>query len=63
MIGTQIDSSVKPFDIEVKCLEKGLCTTVAGADVVRFLPPLTISDKEVEQGLSIYKEVLESFCK
>ena len=63
MIGTQIDSSVKPFDIEVKCLEKGLCTTVAGADVVRFLPPLTISDKEVEQGLLIYKEVLESFCK
>ena len=63
MIGTQIDSSVKPFDIEVKCLEKGLCTTTAGADVVRFLPPLTISDKEIEEGLAIYKSVLESFCK
>lgn len=63
MIGTQIDSSVKPFDIEVKCLEKGLCTTTAGADVVRFLPPLTISDKEIEEGLAIFKEVLESFCK
>ena len=62
MIGTQIDSSVKPFDIEVKCLEKGLCTTTAGADVVRFLPPLTISDKEIEEGLAIYKSVLESFC-
>ncbi|MCI5606300.1 MAG: acetylornithine/succinylornithine family transaminase [Spirochaetia bacterium] len=63
MIGTQIDSSVKPFDIEVKCLEKGLCTTTAGTDVVRFLPPLTISDKEIEEGLAIYKSVLESFCK
>lgn len=63
MIGTQIDSSVKPFDIEVKCLEKGLCTTTAGADVVRFLPPLTISDKEIEEGLAIYKSVLELFCK
>ncbi len=63
MIGTQIDSSVKPFDIEVRCLEKGLCTTVAGSDVVRFLPPLTISDKEISQGLEIYKEVLEEFCK
>lgn len=63
MIGTQIDSSVKPFDIEVLCLEKGLCTTVAGSDVVRFLPPLTISDKEISQGLEIYKEVLEEFCK
>lgn len=63
MIGTQIDSSVKPFDIEVKCLEKGLCTTTAGSDVVRFLPPLVITDKEIEEGLAIYKEVLESFCK
>lgn len=62
MIGTQIDSSVKPFDIEVKCLEQGLCTTTAGSDVVRFLPPLTISDKEIEEGLAIFRTVLESFC-
>ena len=63
MIGTQIDSSIKPFDIEVRCLEKGLCTTTAGSDVVRFLPPLNISDKEIEEGLAIYKSVLEEFCK
>ena len=63
MVGTQIDSSVKPFDIEVRCLEKGLCTTTAGSDVVRFLPPLNISDKEIEEGLAIYKSVLEEFCK
>lgn len=62
MIGTQIDSKIKPFDIEVRCLEEGLCTTTAGSDVVRFLPPLTISDKEIEEGLSIYKKVLEEFC-
>ncbi|MCR5614334.1 acetylornithine/succinylornithine family transaminase [Treponema sp.] len=63
MIGTQIDTSVKPFDIEVKCLEEGLCTTTAGTDVVRFLPPLTISYDEIDAGLKIYKKVLESFCK
>lgn len=62
MIGTQIDSKIKPFDIEVKCLEEGLCTTTAGSDVVRFLPPLNISDKEIAEGLAIYKKVLESFC-
>ena len=62
MIGTQIDSSIKPFDIEVKCLEEGLCTTTAGKDVVRFLPPLTISYDEIDEGLKIYKEVLECFC-
>ena len=63
MIGTQIDSKIKPFDIEVKCLEKGLCTTTAGTDVVRVLPPLTLSDIEIEEGLIIYKSVLEEFCK
>ncbi len=62
MIGTQIDSKIKPFDIEVKCLEEGLCTTTAGSDVVRFLPPLTISYDEIDAGLKIYKKVLESFC-
>ena len=63
MIGTQIDPSIKPFDIEVKCLEEGLCTTTAGKDVVRFLPPLTISYDEIDEGLKIYKKVLEGFCK
>lgn len=62
MIGTQIDPSVKPFDIEVRCLERGLCTTTAGSDVVRFLPPLNISDREIDAGLAIYKSVLASFC-
>ena len=63
MIGTQIAPSIKPFDIEVRCLEKGLCTTTAGSDVVRFLPPLNISDREIDEGLAIYKSVLEEFCK
>ena len=63
MIGTQIDSGIKPFDIELECLKQGLCTTTAGADVIRFLPPLNITDKEIEEGLAIYKKVLESFCK
>lgn len=62
MIGTQIVPEVKPFDIEVKCLEEGLCTTTAGSDVVRFLPPLNISDREIAEGLEIYKRVLKSFC-
>ena len=61
MIGIQIESTIKPFDIEVKCLEEGLCTTTAGNDVVRFLPPLTISKKEIDEGLEIFKKVLKTF--
>ena len=61
MIGIQIESTIKPFDIEVKCLEEGLCTTTAGNNVVRFLPPLTISKKEIDEGLEIFKKVLKTF--
>ena len=61
MIGIQIESTIKPFDIEVKCLEEGLSTTTAGNDVVRFLPPLTISKKEIDEGLEIFKKVLKTF--
>ena len=62
MVGVQIDSSVNPGDVKVKCLEQGLCVTTAGADVIRFLPPLNITDEEISKGLMIFKNVLESFC-
>lgn len=61
MIGIQIDTKVNPLDIKKKCLENGLCVTSAGSDVVRFLPPLNISDKEIAEGLEIFKKVLEAF--
>ena len=61
MIGVQIKEGVKPFDIEVECMKSGLCVSTAGSDVVRFLPPLVISDKEIDEGLKIFKSVLEKF--
>ena len=62
MIGTQIDSSINPTDIKVRCLDEGLCVTTAGSDVVRFLPPLNISHKEIEEGLAIFRRVLGEFA-
>ncbi|MBR5096200.1 MAG: aminotransferase class III-fold pyridoxal phosphate-dependent enzyme, partial [Treponema sp.] len=61
MIGIQIKEGTKPFDIEVECMKQGLCVSTAGSDVVRFLPPLIISDKEIDEGLKIFKAVLEKF--
>lgn len=58
MIGIQL-SGKNPFDIKKECLEEGLCVTTAGKDVIRFLPPLTISDEEIKTGLEIFKTVLE----
>lgn len=63
MIGIGIAGTIKPFDIEVKCMNEGLCVSTAGSDVIRFLPPLTISDKEIEKGLEIFRRVLNQFVK
>lgn len=62
MIGVQLLEKVKPFDVEVLCLEKGLCVSLAGKDVIRFLPPLNITDNEIEEGLAIFKSVLTAFA-
>ncbi|QTQ11154.1 acetylornithine/succinylornithine family transaminase [Treponema parvum] len=63
MIGVEIVPAIKPFDIEVACMKEGLCTSVAGTSVVRFLPPLVIGKKEMDKGLAIFKKVLDSFSK
>ena len=62
MVGVQLDSSVNPGEVKVACLKAGLCVTTAGSDVIRFLPPLNISDEEIGKGLEIFKKVVESFC-
>ena len=43
-----------------KCHEKGLMTLLAGpySNVVRLLPPLVISDEELDQGFSLLHEAL-----
>jgi len=37
----------------------GLLTLTAGADALRFLPPLTITRAEMDAGLAIFKKVME----
>ena len=38
-------------DVVGKLLEAGMLTVPAGLRVVRFVPPLTVSDAEVEEAL------------
>ena len=44
----------------LKLMEAGLLTVPAGADVVRWLPPLNVTDGEVDQALEILHSVLEN---
>lgn len=46
--------------IQEKCMAAGLLINAIGDTTLRFLPPLTVSQKELQQGLAILKTVLSA---
>ena len=56
MIGIEV--SCPPDEIQKKALEKGILILTAGKNVVRHLPPLTISEIEIKKGLAILLKCL-----
>jgi predicted acetylornithine/succinylornithine family transaminase len=50
---------VEAADIVQKCLQKGLLINSAGAKTLRFVPPLIITEKDVDQGIAILDEAME----
>jgi len=56
MLGMEMEIEVK--ETVNRCLSAGLVVGSAGEKVLRFLPPLTISDGEIRRGLSMLEESL-----
>ena len=56
MTGVQVEGD--PVALEVACLDAGLLLATAGSDVLRIVPPLNISKKEIKAGLEILHQVL-----
>ncbi len=50
-------------DVVAACQAKGLLILRAGADVLRFAPPLTVSKKELDEAVAILKAVLVEQAK
>jgi predicted acetylornithine/succinylornithine family transaminase len=59
MLGIELNCSVK--NIVKECMDKNLLLLGAGENVIRFVPPLTIGRKEIDEGLDILNEVLQQF--
>ena len=59
MIGIEV--SCPPTEIQKKALEKGLLVLTAGKNVVRLLPPLTITESELNDGLNILIQTLKEY--
>jgi acetylornithine/N-succinyldiaminopimelate aminotransferase len=62
MVGVDIQLPVSAVDIEKKLLASGVCTSTAGENTLRIVPPLVISDREIAAGLAVLKTVLTQAC-
>jgi 4-aminobutyrate aminotransferase len=62
MIGIQLIDGSTAAKVQQACADKGLLVLTCGADdeVVRLIPPLTVSDAEIAEGLAILRAVLVS---
>ncbi len=56
MLGMEL--SIEGKDIAAKCLEQGLLINCTNGNVLRFLPPLIISEAEVDQAVEILEEAM-----
>lgn len=46
-------------ELVAACREKGLLINFVGGKALRFLPPLTVSEKEIDQAIQILNQVFE----
>ncbi|MBF7096520.1 aspartate aminotransferase family protein [Alkalibacter mobilis] len=58
MLGISVDG-IETSKIVGKAMEKGLLLVGAGSNVIRFVPPLIVTEKEIDEFKSIMESVLE----
>ncbi|MCL2856530.1 MAG: aspartate aminotransferase family protein [Oscillospiraceae bacterium] len=59
MLGASLEDGLKNTDVVAACLKKGLVVLTA-KEKLRFLPPLTVTQAEIDAGLEILKEAISS---
>jgi acetylornithine aminotransferase len=60
MLGLRAVSSAVQQSILKKAFDEGLIVLKAGRNTVRFLPPLTISEKEIKEGFKRFEKAIST---
>ena len=61
MQGIELDPKVPAAKISRLCLEQGLILITAGNNVLRFLPPLVIEEKHVDEMAGILQKIFDKY--
>jgi predicted acetylornithine/succinylornithine family transaminase len=57
--GIKLAAGVNPAAMLAAIRERGVLLSLAGADVLRFTPPLCVTAAEIDEGIAIVRQVLE----
>jgi acetylornithine/succinyldiaminopimelate/putrescine aminotransferase len=55
-----VEMTIEGADIVKKCMDKGLLINCTGGNVLRFVPPLIITEKDVDVAIDVLSEVLKN---
>jgi 4-aminobutyrate aminotransferase-like enzyme len=55
-----MEVTVPARGIVAACMERGLLVLTAGDNVVRFVPPLVLTEADVDQAVTILEAALKS---
>ena len=60
LLGVELAAGVDVKQVQLALLDKGLVTNAVTATALRLAPPLTVSESEIKEAVSILSDVLES---
>ena len=55
-----IELTIPAGEIVTKCREKGLLLATAGSSVIRFVPPLIVTEKDIDKAMGILDSVIKN---
>lgn len=58
LLGIELNKEVRPIIDE--CMRDGMLIVGAGVNVIRFVPPLTITESEIDEGIAILRSALKT---
>lgn len=60
MVGIEFDNKKRRDENLLRAFRKGLLLLPAGQKAMRFIPPLTITPEELDEGLQLMRQVVAS---
>ena len=60
MLGVQLNEGTSPAEVNAALLQNGLAGLTAGTDILRFMPPLTIAQADIDAGLEIFEQTMKA---